>query len=136
MGYFAGWELIDGEWNLSDPGIGPEEDWMFSIADTFLFSIDIAPEDGEAVTYFFGTNPALVYDLDPAEVPANNLEEFVSFFSARYPGREEAIKEFVETYASLPTDTEDKYQSPQEAGPELGVAWCTALGITPPEELG
>lgn len=63
MGYFAGWELIDGEWNLSGPGIGPEGDWMFSIADTFLFLIQIAPEEGKAATYFFGTNPVLVYDL-------------------------------------------------------------------------
>ena len=36
MAYFAGWEFVDNEWRLGDPGIGPADKWMFSIAETFL----------------------------------------------------------------------------------------------------
>ena len=58
MSINAGFEYIDGDWEIGDPGIGPEEDWMISVADLDMCFITISTADGNK-EYFFGANPTL-----------------------------------------------------------------------------
>ena len=132
MAYFAGWEFVDNEWRLGDPGIGPADKWMFSIAETFLAFITTKSADGTKSEYFFGTNPSHVYDLPAEELPVPDRDAFVSFFTSLYPTRSENIRNFLTTYYAGPDAHEPTYTHPRQSGTDLLIEWCQALDIPAP----
>lgn|GEM_PF-1230361 len=134
MGLNAGFEYIDNEWEISSPGIGPEQDWMISVADLTECFITIRTPNGEEHEYWFGANPTMVWDVDPAEVPDHDEAAFIDFFDQRYPGKRDEIQTFVTTYRVLSTDTEDKYKPENHAGDDLVEEWCQTLGLPHPWE--
>ncbi|SES06724.1 hypothetical protein [Corynebacterium cystitidis] len=135
MAYFAGWELINNEWQFSEPGVGPQHEWMISVAETFLTFITTHDEKNGSTKYFLGANPSIIYDVDPADLPTPNPDNAIEFFATRYPHRRTQITNFFTTYISQPTDTTTTYLNDQQDGPELIIEFCTTLDITPPPPL-
>lgn len=133
MSLYAGFEYIDGEWEIGDPGIGPEEDWLISIADLTLCFITIHTDSGNK-EYFFGASPTMVFGADPSDVPDNDIDVFYDFFTTRYPDAEDGIKQFVDKYRVMSTDTEPTYHTPDQAGDALLAEWCTTLNLPNPME--
>ena len=133
MGLNAGFEFIDGEWAVGDPGIEPEEEWMISVADLSMCFITISTDEGGR-EFFFGANPTIVFDVDPKLVPDYDGEVFRSFFVDRYPEAEEKIVEFAETYRIMAADTEPTYDGEVRDGGDLVAKWCAVLGIPSPLE--
>lgn len=130
MGVYASYELVDGEWDIDIPGF-PAGQWNATIADTFLFYIEINSE-GFSESYFFGAHPGLVFGPESKPESDPDYDRFIQFFTDLYPGREDEIRAFVERYRSRFTDTETRYVD-GEGGDDLLLKWCEALGVEPPE---
>lgn len=128
---YAGFEFVDGDWRVGHPGIGPEGEWMISVAELMLCFITIRTDAGTH-EFFFGANPVMVFGADPAEVPDYDVDEFIDFFTAAYPDAAEGIGRFVETYRVMSTDSEPRYQSPDQAGDSLVSEWCSILNLPDP----
>lgn len=131
MSINAGFEYIDGDWEVGDPGIGPEEDWMISVADLDMCSITISTADGNK-EYFFGANPTIVFEVESELVPDYDIESFDAFFAERYPEAKEGIAEFVRKYRIMSTDTESKFDDAVMDGGDLVGLWCETLGLPNP----
>ena len=133
MSLNAGFEYIDGDWVVGDPGIGPQKDWLISVANGDMCFITVNTDEGGR-EFFFGANPTIVFDVDPELVPDYDGEVFRSFFAGRYPEAEEKIVEFAETYRIMAGDTEPTYDAEVREGGDLVVKWCAVLGIPSPLE--
>lgn len=131
MGINAGFEYIDGDWNVGDPGIGPEGDWMISVADLDMCFITISTAGGNK-EYFFGANPTLVFGVEPEHVPDYDIESFDAFFAERYPEAKDGIAELVRKYRIMSTDTESKFDDAASDGGGLVGLWCETLGLPNP----
>ena len=131
MSINAGFEYIDGDWEIGDPGIGPEEDWMISVADLDMCFITISTADGNK-EYFFGANPTLVDGVEPEHVPDYDIESFDAFFAERYPEAKDGIAEFARKYRVISTDTAPKFDDAVTDGGDLVALWCETLGLPNP----
>ncbi|MCZ9292001.1 hypothetical protein [Corynebacterium lehmanniae] len=131
MSINAGFEYIDGDWEVGDPGIGPEEDWMISVADLDMCFITISTADGNK-EYFFGANPTIVDGVEPEHVPDYDIESFDAFFAERYPEAKDGVAEFVRKYRIMSTDTESTYDDAASDGGDLVGLWCETLGLPNP----
>lgn len=135
MAYFAGWELVDGQWNFTDPGTADSADWSINVAETDLTFITIVAH-GTRKDFFFGANPSLIYGVEPENIPVHDSAELIEFFVERYPERRQEIVSFVETFQSVPGDAAGKFvRGVADSGADLIMLWCKTLDIEPPQVL-
>lgn len=132
---FAGWERVDGHWQLVNPGVLTTGQWMFSIAESFLAFITVRTCAGQDKILFLGANPRHIYGQPVEELPATDIAFFIGYFARQFPCRAEQVTAFLETYAVNPGAEEPTYTSHHQAGDDLFREFCQSLDIGLPEQM-